>query len=135
MTLHPQGKLCTCGKRGCLEAYVSARLLSEELGITLTEFFSRLENGDEGYKAVFDEYIDNLTTGINNLYIMCDGDIILGGPVSHFLKKYETIIKQQLIKKYCFDTDASYLSFATCTVEQSDTGAALTFLGEFIRGI
>lgn len=135
MTLHPQGKLCTCGKRGCLEAYVSARLLSEELGITLTEFFSRLENGDEGYKAVFDEYIDNLTTGINNLYIMCDGDIILGGPVAHFLKKYETIIKQQLIKKYCFDTDASYLSFATCTVEQSDTGAALIFLGEFIRGI
>ena len=89
----------------------------------------------EVFAKVFDEYLDNLTTGINNLYIMCDGDIVLGGPVSYFLKNYEAEIRKRLISKYCFDTDASYLSFAKCTVEQSDTGAALTFLGDFIRGI
>ena len=33
----------------------------------------------EVFAKVFDEYLDNLTTGINNLYIMCDGDIVLGG--------------------------------------------------------
>ena len=135
MTLHPNGKLCTCGKLGCFEAYVSAKKLSEELDVSLVEFFCRIKNGDEGFAQVFDEYLDNLTTGINNLYIMCDGDIVLGGPVSYFLKNYEAEIRKRLISKYCFDTDASYLSFAKCTVEQSDTGAALTFLGDFIRGI
>ena len=135
MTIHPDGKKCLCGRNGCLEAYVSAKRLSDDLGITLDEFFAQLNAGNEEYMGIFNQYVEDLTTGINNMYIMCDGDITIGGPVSHYLEKFDGRIRKKLIEKYPFDTDASYLAFARCTTEQSDTGAALTFLGEFIRNI
>lgn len=135
MTIHPNGRKCFCGKKGCFEAYVSSRCLSTELGVTLEEFFSQLREGNPEYTQVFQEYLDNLTTGINNLYIMSDGDVIVGGPVAKYLAPYEGRIMKMLVDKYAFDTDASYFSFARCTPEQSDTGAALTFLGEFISRI
>ena len=134
MTIHPGGNKCFCGKKGCFEAYVSARVLSSDLGISLKEFFEQIENVAQ-YQSIFDEYLDNLTTGINNLYTMFDGDVVIGGPVAEYLKKYQDRIKNMLIEKYSFDTDGSYFSFARCMPEQSDLGAALMFLGEFIRSI
>lgn len=135
MTIHPNGRRCFCGRKGCFEAYVSSRCLSTDLGVTLDEFFSQLKEGNEQYTQIFQEYLDDLTTGINNLYIMSDGDVIIGGPVAKYLMPYEGRIVRMLVEKYAFDTDASYFSFAKCTPEQSDTGAALTFLGDFISRI
>jgi predicted NBD/HSP70 family sugar kinase len=135
MTIHPGGRKCFCGKDGCVEAYTSSRRLSTELGITLEEFFYEAKIGNERYNVLLHEYLDDLTTGINNLYTMSDGDIILGGPVAKYLPPYQNEITRLLIEKYSFDTDASYFSFAKCTPEQSDTGAALTFLGDFISSI
>jgi predicted NBD/HSP70 family sugar kinase len=135
MTLHPGGKRCFCGKNGCFESYVSAKVLSTELGISLEEFFSQVNHGSVEHIRILEEYIENLTTGVNNLYVMTDNEIILGGPVARYLIPYKNKIIKQLIDKYSFDTDASYLSFAKCTTDQSDTGAALTFLGDFISEI
>lgn len=135
MTIHPGGKKCFCGKKGCFEAYVSSRVLSIEQNCSLDEFFSQLEQGNPEFEAVFAQYLDDLTTGINNLYIMCDGNVVIGGPVARYLAPYEDTIRRMLVEKYSFDTDASYFSFAKCNTEQSDTGAALTFLGDFISSI
>lgn len=135
MTIHPGGKQCFCGKKGCFESYVSSRCLSTELGIELDEFFEGLKDGNILYKDVFETYIDDLTTGINNLYIISDSDVVVGGPVARYLEKYEDDIRALLIKKYSFDTDGSYFSFARCTSEQADTGAALTFLGDYISSV
>ena len=84
---------------------------------------------------MFEEYLDDLTTGINNLYIMSDGDVIVGGPVAVYLGKYKDIISKMLIDKCSFDIDGSYLSFAKCTQQQADSGAALTFFSDFISQI
>ena len=86
-------------------------------------------------KKIFDKYLDDLTTGINNLYIMSDGDVIVGGPVAVYLEKYKDIISKMLIDKCSFDIDGSYLSFAKCTQQQADSGAALTFFSDFISQI
>lgn len=134
MTIHPGGVKCCCGRKGCFEAYVSSRVLSTDLGITLREFFAKLPENAQ-YAKIFREYLDNLTTGINNLYIMFDGDVVIGGPVAEYLKNYEEVIKEMLVEKYAFDTDGEYFSFAKCLPEQSDLGAALMFLGEFISSI
>ena len=84
---------------------------------------------------LIDKYLDDLTTGINNLYIMSDGDVIVGGPVAVYLEKYKDIISKMLIDKCSFDIDGSYLSFAKCTQQQADSGAALTFFSDFISQI
>ena len=40
MTLIPDGKPCYCGKTGCVDAYCSARLLSDLSGGRLEDSFS-----------------------------------------------------------------------------------------------
>ena len=69
MTLYPGGKKCMCGRNGCLESYLSTKNISTDIGLTLDEFFEKLSDNDEECNHIFDEYLDNLTTGINNLYV------------------------------------------------------------------
>ncbi len=135
MTIHPGGKQCFCGKKGCFESYVSSRCLSTELGVTLEYFFKELEAGNMVYENLFDSYLDDLTTGINNLYIMSDSEVIVGGPVSRYLEPYMQDIRKRLSQKYAFDTDGSYCSLAKCTPLQADSGAALEFLTNYIRNV
>lgn len=135
MTIHPGGRQCFCGKKGCFESYVSSRCLSTELGVSLDYFFKEMEAGNIVYENLFDSYLDDLTTGINNLYVMSDSEVIVGGPVSRHLKPYMKDIRKRLSQKYAFDTDGSYCSLAKCTPLQADSGAALEFLTEYIRNI
>lgn len=135
MTIHPGGRQCFCGKKGCFESYVSSRCLSTELGVTLEHFFKELEEGNMVYESIFDSYLDDLTTGINNLYIMSDSEVIVGGPVARYLKPYLDDIRERLSQKYAFDTDGSYCSLAKCTPMQADSGAALEFLTDYIRNV
>ena len=41
--------------------------ISTDIGMTLDEFFEKVEEKDDKCTRLFDEYLDNLTTGINNL--------------------------------------------------------------------
>ena len=77
----------------------------------------------------------NFSASYSNMYIICDGNVVVGGPVAKYLVPYQDKIRRMLVEKYSFDTDGSYFSFAQCTAEQADTGAALMFLGEFISNI
>jgi hypothetical protein len=63
---------------------------------------------------------------------MCDSEVILGGELAKYLMPYERQLRERLIKKYSFDTDASYFGFAQCGYELAGAGAALTFLGTFL---
>lgn len=45
MTLYPDGRKCMCGKKGCVESYLSARNLSSDLGIQIDEFFKKASEG------------------------------------------------------------------------------------------
>ena len=56
MTLYPDGRKCMCGKKGCVESYLSARNLSSDLGIQIDEFFKKASEGDaQCVKSFFDE--------------------------------------------------------------------------------
>ena len=94
MVIHPGGKQCLCGKKGCFEAYVSEKVLSSELDMTLDNFFELAAQGNKNNSDVLDEYMDNLALGINNIYTMMDCDIVLGGTVAPYLKQYENSIKE-----------------------------------------
>ena len=135
MTIHPDGKKCFCGKKGCFESYVSERCLSDNLGISLDDFFHRLESGDTEADKVFEEYLDNLTIGINNLYTIYDCRVIVGGAVAEYLKIYSDLIRKKLSMRYSFGTDGSYLSFAACSDAKAQSGAALTYIAKYIDTI
>lgn len=135
MTLYPGGKKCMCGRNGCLEGYVSTKNISTDIGMTLDEFFEKVEEKDEKCTRLFDEYLDNLTTGINNLYVIFDRDVIIGGVMSRYLTGYVEDIKARLVSKFSFDTDGSYFSLSQCTSKRADTGAAIMFLTNYINSI
>lgn len=135
MTLYPGGKKCMCGRNGCLESYLSTKNISTDIGLTLDEFFEKLSDNDEECKHIFDEYLDNLTTGINNLYVIFDMDVVIGGVMARYLPAYEEDIRNRLISKFSFDTDAGYFSLSKCTTKRADTGAAIMFLTEYINSI
>lgn len=135
MVIHPGGKQCLCGKKGCLEAYVSEKVLSSELDMTLDNFFELAAQGKPDYVDMLEEYIDNLALGINNIYTMMDCDIVLGGTVAPYIKRYEDRIKECLVNDYSFDTDADYLKISDGGGGKSGLGAALSFVARFIDGV
>ena len=135
MVIHPGGKQCLCGKKGCFEAYVSEKVLSSELDMTLDNFFELAAQGNKNNCNVLDEYMDNLALGINNIYTMMDCDIVLGGTVAPYLKQYENSIKERLVNDYSFDTDADYLRISDGGGRKSGLGAALSFVARFIDGV
>lgn len=135
MVIHSGGKQCLCGKKGCLEAYVSEKVLSSELDMTLDNFFELAAQGKPDYVDMLEEYIDNLALGINNIYTMMDCDIVLGGTVAPYIKRYEDRIKECLVNDYSFDTDADYLKISDGGGGKSGLGAALSFVARFIDGV
>lgn len=103
-TLILGGKQCGCGRKGCLETYVSTKALVEMAKESMQKdkdcvlwqlvegdinalngilFFKGLELGDKTVKSVFDLYIEYLSEGILNFCnIFRPEVIILGGGIS-----------------------------------------------------
>ncbi|MCD7821137.1 MAG: ROK family protein, partial [Clostridiales bacterium] len=135
MCIVPGGQRCLCGRRGCLEAYCSTARISSDLGITREEFFEALEAGNTEYQKIWSDYLDHLAIGINNIRMVLDCDIILGGVLAHFMGPYLDDLRFRLRNISSFETTGDflklsrYLSWSTCV------GVALHFISDFIDSI
>ncbi|WP_340023560.1 ROK family protein [Paenibacillus sp. FSL K6-1096] len=87
--LVPDGRLCNCGKRGCVEQYVSGRALlrlaMEETGRVYThgrEVVAAAEQGDAAALAVLERFTADLAQVTANIGAAVDPElIIIGGGV------------------------------------------------------
>lgn len=135
MTLHPGGRTCYCGQKGCVDSYLSAKLLSDVRQGDLGAFFQALDEENAQCKAVFEEYIRNLLLAINNLRMVYDCPIICGGYVGSYLSAYLPNIRERLALRNTFEPDGSYLLECAYRYEAAAVGAALTYLDAFIQSI
>ncbi len=96
MILYPKGKLCTCGQNGCYEQYASSAALvrkaEQQFGtLSLPDFFVKVRQGDAAAADVFEEWIDDLTTGLGSLIqVLNPAAVVIGGGISaqgRFLKE------------------------------------------------
>ena len=133
--IEPNGRVCSCGMRGCFEAYCSTVRISDDLGITLDEFFSQLNAGNQKYKAVFDEYIDHLVCGIHTIRMMMDCEVVLGGRIVLKLEPYVNLLREKLAQRDIFESDGSYLHLGTCGAEASCIGAGLRYVADFLHNV
>lgn len=133
MCLVPNGRLCHCGRRGCVEAYCSTSRLSDDLGITLEEFFVRLQSGDEEAAAVWEEYQGHLADALVNLRTCFDCDIILGGALSPYLKGFLPELSWEVGEKTLFSGEDSFLYLDHFGARSACTGTALRFIDDFLR--
>ncbi|MDO4522805.1 MAG: ROK family transcriptional regulator [Eubacteriales bacterium] len=131
MRIYPNGRPCYCGQLGCFDAYCNATILSRYENNSLENFFKELEKGNLEYQELFHEYLDNLAIGLNNLHMIFDYPIILGGYVGSFIKPYIPSIKKRLEKLNTFEKNASYIHACNLQLEASAVGAAYLFLDRF----
>lgn len=105
------GPLCYCGKRGCMEMWVSgtglARDYQEATGRPLTarEIIAGFEAGDVDATAAVDRLEDRLARGLANVINILDPDVfVLGGGLSLAKHLYESLPKR--LPKYVFGKEA-----------------------------
>lgn len=135
MCIVPNGRRCLCGRRGCLEAYCSTARISTDLGISREEFFDALEHGNLEYQKIWNEYLDHLAYGINNIRMVLDCDIVLGGVLAQFMSPYLEDLRLRLGNISPFETDGKYLKLSRYLSWSTCVGAALYFINEFIENI
>lgn len=135
MCIVPGGQRCLCGRRGCLEAYCSTARISTDLGISREEFFAALENGNTEYQKIWSDYLDHLAIGINNIHMVLDCDIILGGVLAQFMGPYMDDLRFRLKNISSFETSGDFLKLSRYLSLSTCVGVALHFISDFIDKI
>lgn len=130
--LHPGGRLCECGRQGCLEAYCSSARLSDDLGISLETFFQRLEEGDLQCQAVWHDYLEDLATAVTTLHTVLDCPIMIGGSMSQFLPRFRTQLESRIRELDLLSNRTGFLTFCLGYSRSVCIGAATRFLYEFV---
>jgi len=124
MVIHPEGPLCGCGGKGCLEIYASATgvrrmaLEAVEKGkgegilrvsgrdpqkITSEKVFEAAQSGDQTAQQIFNQMGRFLGLGLVNLIHLFNPEkIVIGGKVSqawdYFIKSTMETIEERLMK-------------------------------------
>lgn len=135
MCIVPGGQRCLCGRRGCLEAYCSTARISSDLGISREEFFAALEAGNVEYQKLWNDYLDHLAIGINNIRMVLDCDIVLGGVLAHYMGPYLEDLRFRLRNISPFETTGEYLKLSRYLSWSTCVGVALHFISDFIDNI
>lgn len=133
--VEPGGLLCNCGKRGCLEAYCSARRISDELGITLKEFFDRVEHHVPECEALWADLLRHLAIGINNIHMVLDCDVVLGGFLTDFFPPYLPLLQQYVASGNTFEHNADFLHLNVLRRHTAALGASFHFIREFVETV
>ena len=135
VTLVNNGRLCYCGKHGCVDAYISALILSNSAGGSLDAFFKHIDEGSTYHINIWNEYLEYLTITINNLKMLFDCSVIAGGYVGPYLEKHTDTIKKLLIQRNTYHEEAEY--FKICKFKRYSTavGAALLNIEKFLKTV
>lgn len=98
MVLHTGGRPCTCGRKGCLEAYASATALVQRAAEAVADapesllarapidgraVFAAAKAGDETAARVLDEFLTDLAEGVTNIINILQPELLcIGGGLS-----------------------------------------------------
>lgn len=107
MQINPEGPECYCGKKGCVETYISGgglqRLFENRFGTrkTIQEIILGFRNGNPSCREIFLGFLESFGIALSNLINILDPDIVvLGGGLSNIDELY-TIGKDE-VKKNIF---------------------------------
>jgi fructokinase len=106
------GPECYCGKRGCMEMWVSGTGIALDYrtvtgrALTTQEIVSQFEAGDREAAAAMERFEDRLARGLAQVVNVLDPDVIvIGGGVSRVKHIYRELPKK--LKRYVFGGEAS----------------------------
>lgn len=135
MTIVPDGRECYCGQRGCFETYCNASLLADMFQGDLDMFFEQLEAGDEACVRTWQEYLHYLAIAVNNVRMLFDCKVILGGYVGAHMEPYLDELKELALRRNPFESNADYLEVCQVKKEALALGGALPFIHELWKAV
>lgn len=135
IVIHPEGPHCYCGKKGCLDFYCSALRLADLTDGNLEEYFLKMENGNKQFAEVWEEYLENLAIGVDNLRMCFDCDVILGGYVGSYMEPYLRRFQKKAARKNIFENCGEYVKACRYRVEASALGAAIYQIEKYMDSI
>jgi len=132
MCIEYNGRPCTCGKRGCLEAYCSSSRISSELGLSLDDFFEQLRRGNKELQDIWDDYMKHLAIGVHNIRMALDCRIVIGGTMSSYLAPHMPRLRRMVAACDPFCDECDYVSLAKYSGNGAPLGTALHFVKDFL---
>ena len=135
ITILPDGPLCYCGQRGCFETCCSATILSDHTGGNLDEFFRLLKEGNPQFQEQWKQYLHYLAIAVNNVRMLFDCRVILGGYVGAYMDDYIDELRGLAAKRNTFENSAAYLQVCKYKTEAIAAGAALPYIDSFLKSI
>lgn len=135
MTVVIDGESCYCGKKGCLDAYCAAWRLSGAADGKLEQFFSLLDQKDAEAVKIWDSYTDYLAIAVNNIYMILDCDIVLGGYVGSCMGTHLQELWDKVAGRNTFGEKEPYVKACHYKVAAAALGAALKVIETFVSQI
>lgn len=133
MTIIPDGLECYCGKTGCLDSYCTAKRLEKLAGGRLESFFEGLSNGK--FIDVWEQYINYLAVAVNNIHMILDCDIMLGGYVGSYVGEYISDIRKKVADRNTFFEDGQFVKGCNYKVGAAALGASLYVIEMFVEQV
>lgn len=135
--INPDGPLCYCGNRGCLETYCSANSLEQASGMAIKEFFPLLrEKKSPQLIQIWEDYLKHLAFAMKNLNLVIDAPIIISGYLAPYFTEDDTdYLLRQINSMTPFELEKEQLLVGTHGQYTPAIGAALFYVKEFIHSV
>ena len=137
MCMNPDGPLCYCKNRGCLETYCSANALEHACGLSIKEFFPLLrENKSPQLTQIWKDYLKHLAFAIKNLNLVIDAPIILSGYLAPYITEEDIgYLLTQINSSSPFPLAKEQLLTGIHGQYTPAIGAALFYIEQFLKSI
>lgn len=135
--INPDGPLCYCGNRGCLETYCSANALEQAAGMNIKDFFSLLrEKKSPQLTQIWKDYLHHLAFAMKNLNLIIDAPIIISGYLApYFLEDDIAYLTKHINVSSPFALNKEHIFVGTNGQYTPAIGAALFYVNQFIHAI
>ena len=135
--INPDGPLCYCGNRGCLETYCSANALEQAAGMNIKDFFSLLrEKKSPQLTQIWKDYLRHLAFAMKNLNLVIDAPIIISGYLApYFLEDDIAYLTKHINVSSPFALNKEHIFVGTNGQYTPAIGAALFYVNQFIHAI
>ena len=135
--INPDGPLCYCGNRGCLETYCSANALEQAAGMNIKDFFSLLrEKKSPQLTQIWKDYLHHLAFAMKNINLIIDAPIIISGYLApYFLEDDIAYLTKHINVSSPFALNKEHIFVGTNGQYTPAIGAALFYVNQFIQTI
>ena len=135
--INPDGPLCYCGNRGCLETYCSATALEQAAGMNIKDFFSLLrEKKSPQLTQIWKDYLHHLAFAMKNINLIVDAPIIISGYLApYFLEDDIAYLTKHINVSSPFALNKEHIFVGTNGQYTPAIGAALFYVNQFIHAI